>query len=197
MEERLITRDHIFNFEMKYKEKLVKRRNHEYTEFSLKLLDNLINGDIFYSFHYNYDDTFQFVNDYKDIIKWYDLVYLNKIFIKANLKLFVDTFNQFFNRECWYEISDYFVESLRVVSKEDDLNSLCDLIKKYKSSLHWDIISRFKQFPIEFLYEMKDFVNFEIIANTNVILDENTLLEQMRLYCLDHLDEILTYKREE
>jgi len=193
---RVVTKQHIFNFEMKYKSWLLELDVSDIcydTEFSLKVLDDLCTKNIFRRAK-DVDLIFEFLDDYKDIIYWDTLIIHKEYFVKEHLDKFLSKYNTHFNIFSWRVITEYIVSTDIIRYK---------LVRKYKDILNWEILSKnMIRFNKQFTLEMVDYIEpnalFESATRySNYFPRNKDFLDQLRLYTEDHLKEILSYKREE
>jgi len=102
--ERIITKRHIFNFEMKYRPWLAQFSAsgvNDDTVFTLELLDFIISRNYFDLECYNDAVVFEFIDDYKDIIDWHLLLTRNKYLVDFYLSRIKVEYNEYFDDKCF------------------------------------------------------------------------------------------------
>jgi len=179
---RTLTKKHIFDYEMKYKH-LLKRYNN--CKFNLRLFDTIVYSiDISFS---DYNIMFKFIDDYIDLINFDKFVRFNRNFTRKYYKRFINKYNSYFNQEVWNTMT------YAVAYGKDK-----KFILKYKDKLNMDILaSYFHNLPPEILVEFKDDINIRKILSRLITNDQNKILRRIIDYTEDHLEEVLSYKKEE
>jgi len=195
MDNRVLTKRHIFTYEMKYKETFLSRYNEEISyhrpefksddEFTLRFLDRLVLVISFTLDSYKDEEVFEFLSDFKDIIDWKDY-FLEMIMGDVSYDFIddvIDKYNEYFTKSVWDLISD-----------KHRMNE--DFIRKYKDKLNWNYITLQlgRNFSTDFILEMKDY-----IPNIRVMVEDIfgytcNLGDHIKSYVADHFEEVLSYK---
>jgi len=184
--ERKLTKAHKFNFELKYMNHFIMKVVPSKEEgLTIEILDNIVALDIFYLLSYDRELIYQFIDDYKDVINWYKLLESSFFSIEKDIENFVDRYNEYFYHACWV-----------VISKKISNFSNKELFLKYKDKLKWNCINlKRANFDLDTWVELKDYIDFNSILEFDDY-DDN-LVAQIKMYAIDHIDEVLTYRRED
>jgi len=194
MERRTLTKKQKFELEMIYKpmilegaKPLIPKQNLiKLQEFKgIKLVDEIVKG---YLGCFTKDDLFLFLSEFDDIVNWRDVV-LNAGYTDAvgssrdNFIEFLDCFKEqlSLDEKCWH-----------IISMKYDVNSNEDIIRRFKDYLDWEVISKRHKFSLDFLVEMKDYVDKKVFFNS-LLYDKEMKQILLENYFIDNFDHILEY----
>jgi len=180
---RTLTKKHIFDYEMKYRDKIDPV--YSKLKFNLKLFDMIV-----YSIDHNFKDynkAFNFIDDFVDLINFNKFIRFNRNFTRKYYKRFLNKYNLYLDKEAWDDMT-YCV----IYGKDKRY------ITKYKDKLNMNILGGYcHNLPPEFLIECKDDINIRKILSRLVTNDKNKIIQRIIDYTEDHLEEVLSYKRED
>jgi len=126
------------------------------------------------------DATYTFLVDYEDFINWYRVTNVAHAFINQDPVRFADMFHDQFDLEtrCWERLChNYFFHSNE------------EFIRKYKDKLDWVLISGYHDFTPEFLYEMKDYIDMDVILKN--IDKRHKIYSFIRTFMETHLNDFI------
>jgi len=192
---RQLSKKHLFDFEIKYRPILVQHpvcKVNDDTKLTLKLLDTIISGGLLHTF-FNKEgnvSVFDFLDSYKDIIAWFDFLYNNETLARKEIYKITEKYSEFFNNECWQRLTYYCYDY------RDGRKYRSNYIRKYREKLDWKYLSG-SDIDLDpyFILEMRNYIDFNMyFSNLN---KHSQLRNQMKLYTLNNLGEVLTYRKEE
>jgi len=147
MEDRVITKQHTFNYELKHKAFLEKYTKSESISFfndesintdklTLELIDSLIKDKFFDSYNFNENEVCDFVTDYKDLIYVNSFIYRCPLFAREHLEFIADTFKEQLDEDpiIWQNIIGIFMETPRCHNRS--------FLMKYKNKFDWNLFSK-------------------------------------------------------
>jgi len=194
MNETKVTKQHVFNFELKYRHLLEEYITNEYM-FGDGLTVHMIN-DIVYDVVYAFTDVIhipEFLEDYKDLINWRRFLRKNTYWVCKNLDKTIEISNKYLDNECWSFILNELLVSGRYHSiKQDEVEGF---LKKYKDVIDWSQIVdySFFNFSLDFILEMRDYLDIYKLIYEN----DGDFKSQMVTYVEENLETVIKYKREE
>jgi len=191
-EERVLTKQHIFNYEMKYKSRFMSMKNDNdfiiteillHKPLSLELIDEIC-VDIQYCMGDDFNKVCEFISDFKDVIDFRCVFSTDyNTFKRVEIEKLTELFSDYFDMEIW----DY-------VSKEISYENI-EFLRKFKDKICWCEAPSYIDYDLDVCLEFKDYINFDKLL---FMTDEpNDFKEQLSLYMKDHIEEILTYKRKD
>jgi len=181
--ERVLTKRHKFTYEIKYRQLFAKIRGHNNVSFDkeldLELLDYISAWNIMYEATYDLDKVFEFLSDYKDVINVEECLYMGHHFFIRHVEKYVEIFDGYLSSKCWI-----------VISKHIEASKHQEFLVKYKDKIRWDLVKYdHADFSIDTILKLEDYIEFD------EELFNSEFEKQMLKYTIDHLEEVLTYKR--
>lgn len=185
---RKLTKKHLFDYEMKYKH--ILSRPYNYEKLTLRNFDQIV-YNVYYSFSSSdYKTIFKFIDDYIDLIDFEKFVINNYVFINGHYRLFISKYNKQFNQKVWSKLTH------RLTYKGNE-----DLIRRYKEHLDFSILQNYHIFSPELLLELKDKVDVKKVLSKMGAINYETynreVNKRINNYIVDHLEEVLTYKKDD
>jgi len=104
MADRVLTKRHIFDFEVKYKPWLAQFDSsgiNDTTVFTIDILDFIFSRDLFALSCYDDDMVFKFIDDYVDIMDWFLFLKGNNYLIRKYLDKIENKYGDYFDTRCW------------------------------------------------------------------------------------------------
>jgi len=190
MDDRVINKQHIFNYELKHKAFLKKYiiinpklfgfydNNDEFDldKLTLNLIDNLVRDKFFDTYRFEKNEVYDFISDYKDLIDIYSFMTTNVLFTRQNLEFIADTFKKQFDEDpiLWKYVMDVFMTEYH-----DNRN----VLMKYKDKFDWDLFNR-----CVFNHDALDYLKNKTICKYSSYFK---IVDKIKDYVIKHLDEIL------
>jgi len=191
---RQLSKKHLFDFEIKYRPIFVQHPTSnidQNTKLTLKLLDTLIDsGNLYGYFSQNVNDFFDFLDSYKDIISWHSFLKNNEKTVRKEIYKITDKYKEFFNNECWTCLTHYCYDY-----REGKIYRK-NYIRTYRDKLDWNYLSGSDiDFDPYFIVEMKNYIDFDLYFRN--LQKHSQIKNQIKMYTLNNLEEVLTYKKQE
>jgi len=182
--ERVITKQHLFNYEFKHKA-FLRKYTDSYGDFdffdyygididklSLEFIDKIIMVGFFDLYVFNEDEIYNFLSDYKDLIDVSSFMQHNKVFSRENLELIVDIFKDQIDKNSsnWDYIMTIFMQRPELYSKS--------FLTKYKDKFNHEKFNR-------------HVFNHGATISGSVYRPYKNIIDKIRKYTMEHLEEIL------
>jgi len=179
---RTLTKKHLFDWEMKYKDKVKEQK---FDKLTLRNFDTLIYKNLHYSFQSDYNLVTEFIDDYMELIDFDRFIYQNWYFVNEHLYKFVNKYEKYIGDKGWSHIHGMF----SVYNNEK-------FIMKYIDRLDIQTIITKHEFSPKLLLFLKDRMTKrqikEVISKIRYH-NGSVISQQMLKYTVDHLEEVLTY----
>jgi len=187
--QRVITKQHLFNYELKHKAFLNKHLGDgksgffniylpDTSKLTLDLIDRLIKERFFDIYKLDENEVFDFIYDYKDLIDITLFISSNKLFTGEYLEFIADTFQEQLDENplLWKELMNLFMRDPNSYNK--------NFLIKYRNRFDWRLF-------INCIFNNDVIVSNSVYSAESAYTPYNEIINKIKKYIVIHLDEIL------